>query len=44
VGQDAEMLVAGRRKLTDEEYVETGRAMPDEKYLALMRQRYGFTW
>jgi NAD(P)-dependent dehydrogenase (short-subunit alcohol dehydrogenase family) len=27
VGQDAEMLVAGRRKLTDEEYVETGRAI-----------------
>ena len=44
VGQDAEMLVAGRRKLTDEEYVETGRAMPDAEYLELMRQRYGFTW
>jgi len=44
VGQDAEMLVAGRRKLTDEEYVETGRPMPDEEYLDLMRRRYGFSW
>jgi NAD(P)-dependent dehydrogenase (short-subunit alcohol dehydrogenase family) len=41
---DAEMLVAGRRKLTDEEYVETGRPMPDEEYLDLMRRRYGFSW
>ena len=44
VGQDAEMLVAGRRKLTDEEYVATGRPMPDAEYLELMRRRYGFTW
>ena len=44
VGRDAELLVAGRRKLTDEEYVETGRQMSDEDYLDLMRQRYGFEW
>jgi hypothetical protein len=44
VGHDAELLVAGRRKLSDEEYVETGRAMPDEEYLDLMRRRYGFGW
>ena len=44
VGHDAALLVAGRRKLSDEEYVETGRAMPDEEYLDLMRRRYGFGW
>jgi hypothetical protein len=44
VGDDAEKLVAGRRNLTDEDYVDTGRAMPDEEYLDLMRRRYGFTW
>jgi NAD(P)-dependent dehydrogenase (short-subunit alcohol dehydrogenase family) len=44
VGDDAEKLVAGRRKLTDEEYVDTGRPMPDEEYLDLMRRRYGFSW
>jgi NAD(P)-dependent dehydrogenase (short-subunit alcohol dehydrogenase family) len=44
VGQDARLLVAGRQRQTDEEYVTTGRAMPDEEYLGLMRQRYGFGW
>jgi len=44
VGDDAERLVAGRRKLTDEEYVATGRPMPDAEYLDLMRRRYGFDW
>ena len=31
-------------KLTDEEYVATGRLMPDDEYLDLMRRRYGFAW
>jgi NAD(P)-dependent dehydrogenase (short-subunit alcohol dehydrogenase family) len=44
VGEDARRLVAGRARLTDEEYVETGREMPDEAYLELMRRRYGFDW
>src|SRR2546427_11212451 len=44
VGEDARRLVAGRERLTDEEYVATGRLMPDEEYLDLMRRRYGFTW
>jgi NAD(P)-dependent dehydrogenase (short-subunit alcohol dehydrogenase family) len=44
VGEDARRLVAGRRQQTDEEYVTTGRAMPDDEYLDLMRQRYGFAW
>jgi NAD(P)-dependent dehydrogenase (short-subunit alcohol dehydrogenase family) len=44
VGEDARRLVAGRARLTDEEYVMTGQAMPDEEYLDLMRRRYGFDW
>ena len=44
VGEDAKRLAAGRARLTDEEYVETGRDMPDEDYLELMRRRYGFEW
>src|SRR5206468_5590349 len=44
VGEDAKRLVAGRARLTEEEYVETGRAMPDEEDLDLMRRRYGFDW
>jgi NAD(P)-dependent dehydrogenase (short-subunit alcohol dehydrogenase family) len=44
VGRDAELLIAGRQRLTDEEYVATGEEMSDDAYLALMRQRYGFEW
>ena len=44
VGEDARKLAEGRARLTDEDYVETGRDMPDEQYLALMRRRYGFEW
>jgi NAD(P)-dependent dehydrogenase (short-subunit alcohol dehydrogenase family) len=44
VGDDARRLVAGRRRLTDEEYVATGRPMSDAEYLDLMRHRYGFQW
>jgi NAD(P)-dependent dehydrogenase (short-subunit alcohol dehydrogenase family) len=44
VGEDARRLVAGRLRLSDEEYVETGRPMSDEEYLAMMRRRYGFDW
>jgi NAD(P)-dependent dehydrogenase (short-subunit alcohol dehydrogenase family) len=44
VGEDAERLVAGRARLTDEEYVATGREMTDEQYLDLMRRHYGFSW
>jgi hypothetical protein len=44
VGDDAERLVAGRRRLTAEADVATGRPMPDAEYLDLMRQRYGFQW
>ena len=44
VGEDARRLEAGRRRMTDEEFVATGREMTDEQYLDLMRQRYGFEW
>ncbi|HSE93105.1 MAG TPA: SDR family oxidoreductase [Methylomirabilota bacterium] len=44
VGEDARRLAAGRERLTDEEYVATGREMPDAAYLDLMRRRYGFEW
>src|SRR5262245_12649206 len=44
VGKDAELLIAGRQRLTDEEYVATGQEMPDAEYLDLMRRRYGFNW
>ena len=44
VGEDAKRLAAGRQRLSDEEYVATGREMPDEECLELMRRRYGFSW
>ncbi len=44
VGEDARRLTAGRQRLSDEEYVATGRPMADEEYLDLMRRRYGFVW
>ena len=44
VGDDAKLLVAGRQRMTDEEYVAGGRAMTEEQYLDEMRTRYGFDW
>jgi NAD(P)-dependent dehydrogenase (short-subunit alcohol dehydrogenase family) len=44
VGEDAKLLAAGRRRLSDEEHVAGGRPMPDEEYLELMRRRFGFAW
>jgi NAD(P)-dependent dehydrogenase (short-subunit alcohol dehydrogenase family) len=44
VGEDARLLVEGRRRLSDEEYVAGARPMPDEQYLDEMRRRYGFQW
>jgi NAD(P)-dependent dehydrogenase (short-subunit alcohol dehydrogenase family) len=44
VGEDARRAAVGRRRLTDEEYVATGREMPDDEYLDLLRRRYGFDW
>jgi NAD(P)-dependent dehydrogenase (short-subunit alcohol dehydrogenase family) len=44
VGEDARRLDAGRRRLTDEEYVAGAAPMPDAAYLDLMRRNYGFEW
>ncbi len=44
VGEDAKRLAAGRQRMTDEEYVSTGRDMPDAEFLDLLRRRYGFEW
>ena len=44
VGDDARLMVAGRQRMTDEEYVAGGRAMSEEQYLEEMRTRYGFDW
>ena len=44
VGDDARLLVAGRQRTSDEEYVAGGRAMSEEEYLDELRRRYGFRW
>ena len=44
VGEDARLLVAGRGRMTDEEYVAGGRAMSEEEFLKEMQARYGFAW
>ena len=44
VGDDARLMVAGRQRTSDEDYVAGGRAMPGDQYLDEMRKRYGFTW
>jgi NAD(P)-dependent dehydrogenase (short-subunit alcohol dehydrogenase family) len=44
VGEDARLLVAGRQRTSDEDYVAGGRAMSEEQYLDEMRRRYGFAW
>ena len=44
VGDDAKLLVAGRQRMSDEEYVAGGRAMSEEQYLDEMRARFGFDW
>ena len=36
--------MAGRQRMSDEEYVAGGRAMSEEQYLDEMRTRYGFDW
>jgi NAD(P)-dependent dehydrogenase (short-subunit alcohol dehydrogenase family) len=44
VGEDAKLLVAGRQRQSDEEYVAGGRAMSEEEFLNEARRHYGFTW
>jgi NAD(P)-dependent dehydrogenase (short-subunit alcohol dehydrogenase family) len=44
VGEDAKILVAGRRQLSDEEFIAGARPMSDAEYMAEMKQRFGFEW
>ena len=44
VGEDARLLVDGRQRMSDEEYVASGRAMAEEEYLDEVRRRFGFVW
>jgi NAD(P)-dependent dehydrogenase (short-subunit alcohol dehydrogenase family) len=44
VGEDARRLDAGRRRMTDEEFIAGARPMPDAEYLAQMKARFGFDW
>ena len=44
VGEDARLLVGGRRRMSDEEYLAGARPMPDDQYLAEMQRRFGFDW
>jgi NAD(P)-dependent dehydrogenase (short-subunit alcohol dehydrogenase family) len=44
VGEDAKRLAAGRRRLTDEEYVASAAPMPLDQYLDQMRRTYGLDW
>jgi NAD(P)-dependent dehydrogenase (short-subunit alcohol dehydrogenase family) len=41
VGEDANKVIAGRRQVSDEDYVATGREMSEDDFLALTRRRYG---
>jgi NAD(P)-dependent dehydrogenase (short-subunit alcohol dehydrogenase family) len=44
VGEDARLLVAGRQRTSDEDYVAGGRAMSEDEFLDELRRRYGFDW
>jgi NAD(P)-dependent dehydrogenase (short-subunit alcohol dehydrogenase family) len=44
VGEDARLLVAGRQRTSDEDYVAGGREMSEDEYLDELRRRYGFAW
>jgi NAD(P)-dependent dehydrogenase (short-subunit alcohol dehydrogenase family) len=41
VGDDAAKFFDGRQRVSDEEYVATGREMSEDEFLALTRRRYG---
>ena len=41
VGEDAKKLVAGRQRMTDEEWVNVGRDMTWEEYAAFYYERFG---
>jgi len=41
-GVDAARVITGRQRVSDEDYVATGREMSEEAFVALTRARYGF--
>jgi NAD(P)-dependent dehydrogenase (short-subunit alcohol dehydrogenase family) len=41
VGADANKVIDGRRQVSDEDYVATGREMSEDDFLTLTRRRYG---
>ena len=42
VGDDAEMLFAGRSRMTDEEWLAAGREMTHEQEEEFWREKFGF--
>ena len=40
VGDDAPVFVDGRRRMSDEEYLEMGRVMSDEEYWQEFQERF----
>ena len=44
VGEDAKLLISGRQRLSDEEFIAGARPMSDAEYIAEMKQRFGFEW
>jgi NAD(P)-dependent dehydrogenase (short-subunit alcohol dehydrogenase family) len=42
VGEDARKVLAGRARVSDEEYVATGGEMTEDAFVELNRRRYGF--
>ena len=43
VGEDAVAIVAGRQKMTDEEWIAMGKEMSDEQLGALWKEKFGLT-
>lgn len=44
VGEDARLLISGRKRLSDEEFIAGSRPMSDAEYIAEMKRRFGFEW
>ena len=42
VGEDARKVIAGRLRVSDEDYVATGGEMTEDQFVDLNRRRYGF--
>jgi NAD(P)-dependent dehydrogenase (short-subunit alcohol dehydrogenase family) len=44
VGEDAQKLLEGRRRMTDEEFIAAAAPSSDDDWKRTMRARYGFDW